>query len=73
MQSIGSSAMGTGIGAGFRGWTYNGELRLFSVACAATAGSWMSEESQVKSCEHQDNADICEQSFQESVSEKCEI
>jgi hypothetical protein len=33
----------------------------------------MSEESQVESDEHQDNADICEQPLQESVSEEREI
>src|SRR5215831_8107445 len=35
--------------------------------------SWTSEESQVESCEHQDNANIHYQSFPESVSEEHEI
>jgi hypothetical protein len=35
--------------------------------------SWRSEESQIESCEHQDNADIHDQSFPESVSEEQDI
>jgi hypothetical protein len=35
--------------------------------------SWTPEESQVESCEHQDNANIHCQPFPESVSEKHEI
>jgi hypothetical protein len=35
--------------------------------------SWMPEESQVESCEHQDNANIRYQPFPESVSEEREI
>ena len=36
-------------------------------------GSWTPEESQVESCEHQDNANIHRQPFPESVSEEHEI
>src|ERR1039457_2761495 len=35
--------------------------------------SWTVEESQVESCEHQDNADVHRQAFPESVSEEREI
>jgi hypothetical protein len=35
--------------------------------------SWTSEESQVESREHQDNANIHDQPFPESVSEESEI
>jgi hypothetical protein len=34
---------------------------------------WMPEESEVKGCEHQDNADVDHQPFPESVSEEHEI
>jgi len=50
------------------------ELRLHNRSKkGAVAPSWTPEESQVESCEHQDNANIHCQPFPESVSEEHEI
>jgi hypothetical protein len=53
-------------------------VRIASAQIGAKKGvvaphSWTPEESQVASCEHQDNANIHCQPFPESVSEECEI
>jgi hypothetical protein len=48
-------------------------LRLSPKVGAIGPGSWTPEESQVESCEHQDNANIHCQPFPESVSEEHEI
>jgi hypothetical protein len=44
-----------------------------SLSASRTATSWLPEESQVESCEHQDNADIHYQPLPEAISEEHEI
>jgi len=46
---------------------------MHDLIIAAVGCSWTAEESQVESCEHQDNANIHCQPFPESVSEEHEI
>jgi hypothetical protein len=47
--------------------------QLVNIKGTVALRSWTPEESQIESCEHQDNANVRRQSFPESVSEEREI
>jgi hypothetical protein len=54
-------------------WPVAWRLLAGSLSASRTATSWLPEESQVESCEHQDNADIHDQPLPEAISEEHEI